>query len=410
MIRQQAAESLISQELLSQAAQKQGIMATNPEIVDQIRKTPEFQQNGQFQSDLYFRLLEANKLSPNDFENRIRKQVAQNRALQLFQMVTTPNKIELEKIKDLKKTKWNVSFVKVEGDKAASQISVSEAEAMKALQNPEFATRAENEFKANQNMYQQKEEVSAQHILIAFKAGDAASEAKALEKITALKARSAKEDFGTLASQASEDPGSKGKKGDLGYFGRGSMVKEFEDVAFSAAPGSISAPVKTAYGYHLIKVKDHRKSESPSFDQVKMKVAQGLLKKEMLDQKLKSISEALKKGDESTVNQDVKALGLNWEETGEFDMNSEFIPKLEGDGLAQAVYSLNEKQKWSPDLVRSSGNKYILKLKDIKTAAVEDKAKEDDAVKQRRAQEMLEAWVDHFRKASKVQMNTTILN
>jgi peptidyl-prolyl cis-trans isomerase D len=411
MIRRQAAESLVNQELLSQAAKKQGILATAPEVVDQIRQTPEFQENGQFQSETYFRLLEANRLTPSDFENRIRKQVAQNRVLQLFQVAATANKIETEKNHILQQTKWNVAFVKFDSEANAVDLAVSAAAVTSALTQPDFLKRAEDEFKANQNKYQQKEEVRAQHILIGFKAGDKLSEKVALDKVMALKARLPKEDFGVLAAQHSEDPGSKTKKGDLGYFARGSMVKEFEDVAFSSPVGVISEPVKTNYGYHLIKVSDHKKPTANDFAASQRKVAEHILRKEMMDAKVASIATALKNSDEALVNKEVQSLGLKWQETGEFDLSADVIPQLDGEGLSEAVFSLSEKNKLSQDIIRSAGQKYVLKLKEVKTVSLDTKpTNKEDSVKQRKAQELLEAWVDDFRKSSKVEINSQMMN
>jgi foldase protein PrsA len=61
------------------------------------------------------------------------------------------------------------------------------------------------------------------------------------------------EKFGKLAKELSIDSGSAKRDGNLGYFGRGKMVKEFENAAFSLEVGKISEPVKTQYGYHIIK-------------------------------------------------------------------------------------------------------------------------------------------------------------
>jgi len=79
-----------------------------------------------------------------------------------------------------------------------------------------------------------------------------------------LKRARAGEDFAALAKEFSDDPGSKAQGGDLGWFGRGQMIKEFEDTAFGLKEGDISDIVETKYGYHIIKVTGHRTSDAPA--------------------------------------------------------------------------------------------------------------------------------------------------
>jgi hypothetical protein len=69
--------------------------------------------------------------------------------------------------------------------------------------------------------------------------------------------------FSALAKEFSTDPGSKDTGGDLGYFGRGRMMKEFEEAAFALKPGEISNIVETAFGFHIIKVEDRRTQNGP---------------------------------------------------------------------------------------------------------------------------------------------------
>lgn len=112
------------------------------------------------------------------------------------------------------------------------------------------------------------EEVKARHIL--FKVDkpeqDAAAKAKAEETVKKLRAGA---DFATLAKQLSDDPGSKDKGGDLGFFKRGQMVPEFEKAAFALKVGEISEPVKSAYGYHIIQVTERKEAKGPDFDKAK---------------------------------------------------------------------------------------------------------------------------------------------
>jgi len=107
-----------------------------------------------------------------------------------------------------------------------------------------------------------EEEVSASHILVK-------DEAKAQDVAKKLIAGG---DFAALAKEFSEDPGSKDKGGALGFFGRGQMVKEFELVAFTMQKGETSQPVKTQFGYHIIRIDDRRKKEPPKFDDVKAEI------------------------------------------------------------------------------------------------------------------------------------------
>jgi parvulin-like peptidyl-prolyl isomerase len=119
------------------------------------------------------------------------------------------------------------------------------------------------------------EQVRARHILIRVQGSPAAvrpgqkdlTEAEALAKAQDLRKRiQAGEDFAQLARQESDDTGSGAKGGDLGFFRHGQMVPSFEEAAFAMQPGDLSEPVKTPFGYHVIKVEAR---ESKSFEDVR---------------------------------------------------------------------------------------------------------------------------------------------
>ena len=79
-------------------------------------------------------------------------------------------------------------------------------------------------------------------------------------------------DFNALAKEHSKDPGSKENGGDLGFFGRQQMVPEFETAAFALAPGAVSAPVKSQFGFHIIKLEEKRSKALPAFEAVKDRI------------------------------------------------------------------------------------------------------------------------------------------
>jgi peptidyl-prolyl cis-trans isomerase C len=118
-----------------------------------------------------------------------------------------------------------------------------------------------------------EEEVHARHILIRAAAGDDKASKAAEDKIKAVIVRLNKgEDFTKVATEVTEDPSGKANGGDLGYFSKEQMVPEFADVAFKLDKGKISEPVKTQFGWHVIKVEDKRQKPPPSYNDVKPQI------------------------------------------------------------------------------------------------------------------------------------------
>lgn len=144
------------------------------------------------------------------------------------------------------------------------------------------------------------EEVRARHILVKDK-----SLADSLYE--AIKSGA---DFAELAEKFSEDPGSKKKGGDLGFFTRGRMVKEFEDAAFALDVGEVSKPVKTQFGWHIIKLEEKRKRNQLPFEQQKDKLRQQL--KRVRQQQLASaFVERVKEGAEVQLNPETAKLVID---------------------------------------------------------------------------------------------------
>ncbi|MCK9246791.1 MAG: peptidyl-prolyl cis-trans isomerase [Anaerolineaceae bacterium] len=186
-----------------------------------------------------------------------------------------------------------------------------ELEVAAELENTDWEAIAREEYQADREKYKTGERVSAAHILISTaKRDDEEARALAGEVLTKLEQG---EEFENLAKEYSDDPGSKAVKGELGFFGRGKMVKEFEDAAFAMKePGEISGPVKTRFGYHIIRFNEYKPEEQLSFDKVKGQLIPMVKKK---------------------VEQEVRANKINAVKTGAVDLglevNTELLEEVE---------------------------------------------------------------------------------
>jgi peptidyl-prolyl cis-trans isomerase D len=134
--------------------------------------------------------------------------------------------------------------------------------------------------------FQQQETREAQHILIAVSGNDpkadAAAKAKAEDILKQLKAGA---DFGKLAAKYSDDPGSAKNGGDLGWVSKGEMVKPFEDALFGIKKvGDIVGPIRSKYGYHIIKLEGIRAGKTKPFSEVRAQLAAGYAQKKAEDE------------------------------------------------------------------------------------------------------------------------------
>lgn len=122
------------------------------------------------------------------------------------------------------------------------------------------------------------ETVKARHILLKVDSGaDEKAWKDAEKKANDIKKKLAEGgDFAKLAQEFSDDPGSKARGGDLGFFPKGRMVPEFENAAFALKPGEISAPVKSTFGYHIIQTQEKKPSETKKLEDVKQQIGQRL--------------------------------------------------------------------------------------------------------------------------------------
>ena len=149
----------------------------------------------------------------------------------------------------------------------------------------------------NPDLFKSPEQVKARHILIQVPKEATEEEKKKLKEKAdeVLKKVKAGEDFTKLAAEYSDDPGTKSKGGELGFFSKGSMVPAFEQAAFSLKPGEVSELVETEFGFHVIKVDEKKEAVAEPFETIKEKVTKQVLREKQEAKVTEFVEQALKK-------------------------------------------------------------------------------------------------------------------
>lgn len=294
-LRKDVLNGAISRELLTQQAKKAGYLISDATVYKLIREVPAFQEGGKFSQARYEQMLRQIGESPASYPARAKQELAYSLLIAGIGQSGFVTSAELDHLSSLDAQKRDIHLAMIPGGRYLADITVSDEEVKKSYQaNPsrfttqetvaldyisikrdDFIAQAvptEDDLKAR---YEEKvkssaanEQRQAQHILITVDAKT--KEADALKKVQDIAKRAqAGEDFGKLAKEFSQDPGSVAQGGNLGLTARGQFVPEFDKALFSLKEGEISEPVKTQYGYHLIKLNRIQVPEVPSYASLK---------------------------------------------------------------------------------------------------------------------------------------------
>ncbi len=299
-IDQRIVQQMLEEEAALAEAERLGITATDEEVRERIAVLPALQENGHFIGEERYRQLlsiQNPPLRPDEFEEQVRRGITVEKLQAALTGWITVSDTELNDEFRRKNEKVKLAVVSFPADKFRQGLEASDAEltayfdahkndfklpekrkvryalvdmqAMRdRIQIP--AQDIQRAYDDNQQQYSTPEQVRASHILLKTEGKDQAAVQKRAEEVLA-KARSGA-DFAALATQFSEDEGSKVKGGDLDYFGKGQMVPEFDKVAFSLPPGQISDLVKSQYGFHIIKVVDKKAGVTKPLAEVRAQI------------------------------------------------------------------------------------------------------------------------------------------
>jgi peptidyl-prolyl cis-trans isomerase D len=299
MIRRQHLDSLIDEELLTQAAQSTGLDVDDETLAGEIRNIPAFQVDGQFNADVYQGRLLSQGLSPRQFQNEMRSQFVISqlpRNITLSSIATSTELKEFVGLVDQKRT-FNAVMVPAETPEVAPEFDEVEVTAWYNSHIADYQSEEQviieyveldaaslpagpppeedilrEQFEAQKARFISPEQRRVSHILIEVAAdADEAEIETARQTAEGLSKRArAGEDFATLASEFSQDQGSAANGGDLGWVETGVMVKAFENAMYELSmEAPISEPVRTNFGWHVIQLREIRASAGMSFEEAR---------------------------------------------------------------------------------------------------------------------------------------------
>lgn len=299
---------VVSRALMEQAAEYLNLTTTNKELQKYIEGASDFHQDGVFSIERYEQVLRLINYSVQRFEQDQKKSLTINQLNKLIVNTAFSSNFELENLNKLRNQERKFAYLLIDANDYIDSAEVDEQSIIDAYEENktqfiepqkikiEYVKLSiddliNNIAKADEdtllNIYEKdrfitEEERRAKHILLS-------DEETALDLLAKLKSGS---DFDTLAKDYSEDSDSKENGGDLGFFVKGVMIEEIEDVAFSLNVGDISDVIKTEFGYHIIKLTDILNEKTKSFIEVKKDI-EDIYKNNEAAKKLIEISEVM---------------------------------------------------------------------------------------------------------------------
>jgi peptidyl-prolyl cis-trans isomerase D len=346
-IDQQILTQMIDEQVALIEAERHGITVSNDELAQQIFSIPGLQENGRFIGEQRYQQLLQTQNPPMtiaQFEDSLRRSmiIDKLRAALTDWVAVADGDVEREYRQRNEKVK--LQLVALTADRFRPQVTVTDADVAAHFDSRKAEYRVGEQRKIkyllldrdqarqrvvippndiqryyNENIqqYSTPEEVRARHILLNTAGKDEAAVRKQAEALLAQVKGGA--DFAALAQKVSEDEGSKVNGGDLGFFGRGRMVPEFETAAFAMEPGQISDLVKSQFGFHIIKVEEKRAGTTQTLDQVRPQIQQTLTM-QVTDQQITDRARQLESRLESPADLETVAreIGVMVQESGFF--------------------------------------------------------------------------------------------
>ena len=413
----QVLETLVTERLVELEAKRLGITVSSEAVARAIASSPEFQDQGRFiGKDEIRRRLELAGLNEAELERSLRQRLERESLEGLIGAAVVASDAEVES--EFRRRTEQVRLEDVLADAARyrpalgpsadevgarfeakrdayripEQRVVSYVLLDRATLQPQVAVtdrELEIHYQDRREEFRQDEEACASHILVKVKQADAAeghsdAEAQAIAQklLDQLKGGA---DFAELARESSEDQGSASQGGDLGCFGPGRMVPEFDGAAFALEPGATSDLVKTSFGYHVIRLASKREATVLPFAQVKERIRASLTEKktrELGEQKAEALAAALATG--QALEAAAKAQGLSVQKSAPF-ARGEAPPVRQSASLLALVFQMKAGETEKEGFALPQGAAFIA-LAEVQPA----RAPELEAVKERVREDLVQ--------------------
>lgn len=295
MVKRNVLDGLIEQLLLRDANEKLGQRVSDAEISQVIRTTPAFQRDGEFDSEYYGMVLARVGYNPTQYEAQLRTDLMSRQLTQNIESTALATEKDVRQALRLQEQKRQIAYGVIPVQDLVEKVAVTDEEVSQYYEQNEANYQAPEQLKLNyielsveaiaadlsiteeelkqfyednQQQFVGPEQRSASHILIEGNGNEAES---AIEAIATRIQEG--EDFAALAEELSQDPGSASQGGDLGFFERDVLDPAFEETAFSLENvGDVSEPVKTEFGYHLIKLTGVKQPQGQEFSEVRSEI------------------------------------------------------------------------------------------------------------------------------------------
>ncbi|MCC2625652.1 MAG: peptidylprolyl isomerase [Burkholderiales bacterium] len=373
--------NLINRQLLLNSFDSNHMIASKEQLQQQIANIPMFLDNGKFNMAKYKAFLSQRLMTAEQFQNEISQQILLEQTLNFFKSTYYSSDLFNKQFVDLLSRQRNVSSYIISPSQFYSKVNVTDkditsyyqqnivkfttpeqAKVQYLILSPESVMKTIKVSDADIEKYiaehkSDSTKIDVSHILLTVpQNADAATreavKAKAQKILAEVTANPGK--FAALAKQYSQDPVSAKNGGDLGYFGKGAMVKPFEDAAFNLKPGQISQIVETQFGYHILKLNNIQGTDSASLKATAIAAIQKQQSTKMLQKQLEQLND-LTYNQPNSLDPAAKKLGLtvfnsDWVKKG--DVSGEFAdPKIQ-----QAIFN--------KDVIKNHNNSEVVSLGD----------------------------------------------